>query len=65
MKVAIDDIAEMITDKLLESMSREDLERFFFETYFEYYQKDADDFELEDTARSLGIIDLNETLEIE
>jgi len=65
MKVAIDDIAEMITDKLLESMSREDLEMFFFETYYEHYQKNATDFELEDTARSLGIIDENETLEIE
>lgn len=65
MKTNYDDLAEMITDKLLESMSREDLEMFFFETYYEHYRKDATDFELEDTARSLGIIDENESLEIE
>lgn len=65
MKTNYDDLAEMITERLMEGMTREDLEMFFFETYYDYYRKDADDIELEDAARSMGIIDENESLEIE
>lgn len=65
MKVTYEEIAHILADKLTDSMSRDDLEQFFYEYHVNYYKKDATDFELHDTAHALGVIGENETLEIE
>ena len=62
-QIARTDLADEIAHKFLEAMSTEDLERFFFDHHFEYYQKAQDD-ELNEMARYTGIIDEDDTLHI-
>ena len=63
MKISRDELADEIAHKFLEAMSTQDLERFYWDHQYEYYQKAQDD-ELNEIARYVGIVDENEPLEI-
>jgi hypothetical protein len=56
MKIPFDEVAALIADKLLQSMTNEELENFFYEAQYHYYTLDADSEEVEQEARDLGIL---------
>ena len=64
MKISRNDLADLLANKLTESVDLDVLEDFFYSWNEEYYRKTAEDTELRVTAVDLGIIDESDTLEI-
>lgn len=64
MKIALDELAERLADRLTEQQDIRDLEQFFFDHQHRYYLKDATEEQLRQDAINLGIINETDTLEI-
>lgn len=64
MQISRTDLADLLANKLTESVDFHVLEDFFYSYNEEYYRKTAGDVELRVTAVDLGIIDESDTLEI-
>jgi hypothetical protein len=63
MKISHRDLVAMIADRLLDSMSTEDLMQFYYETQYDYFDDVATADEMTSTAMELGIIGPDESIE--
>ena len=63
MKISHNDLVELLVDKMIEQMTLEDYEQFFYDAQMDYFDNSATADEMVATAVELGIIGPDESIE--